>query len=819
MKKLYVLPLLLACVLPAEARQLSPQEALSRVEKIPTTAAHKFAVKGSPAPVLTVTAPKDSNFTGLYVFKTGTTGYMIVSADDCAVPLLGYADAGSFDVANMPEAMRNWLNFYADQIAWASQKGLPTVNSNMQTASEGQPAISPMLTCKWNQGAPYNDDCPLDNDKRSVTGCVATAMAQAMYYHQWPNTGTGSHTYKWHDQDLTIDYASTTYDWSAMTPTYDKESTDAAKAAVANLMYSCGVSVDMNYSSGESGASSWSIGPALYKYFGYDKSMVMPIRSFYGDEEWNNMVYDQLANGMPVLYGGQSYEGGHQFVCDGYDGNGYFHFNWGWGGMSDGYFLLSALNPIDQGIGGSESDSGFNYDQGIVINMKPAQADSQITPLIYCYGNFGIKETGEVELGKEITLKSSDGFYNFGVTDVDVAMGIKLTASDGTVQYVKHGAELGFGSVSGYASYTVTLPKDLTDGTYVVTPALLPKDATEWIDVRCPLSGVQALEMTVSDGKATFADDITNKLEVSNFTINTPIYLNENFSISFTLTNTGTTEYFGEYLLFLLDTDGTKLAPSADINCVDILPGESVDVTYISKFTKTVKTDDGEQDIAPGEYGLGLYTHFSKQHLYTYTGTVNVADAPAATTIKVTDFSVDNGKSVVNTEDVKFTGTVECTEGYFTGQLKVSVFRSDTRERVKSAKTEDLFVNDGQSQDFTADINLVSEDPTEEYYAVVYDGNEAISEELHFVISSTGVVGVKDNSGIEILLAGEELTVKSELPINSAVLYTIDGIAVSVTHGNGDTGLTLPLSQLTPGNYILVVKDQTGREGTKHFVF
>ena len=815
MKKLSIIALLLPMGLSLSAHQLSPSEALSRVTKETSATKSLRGVRYNPTPLMTVKAPSDKAMTGLYVFDTDGNGYIIVSADDCAVPLLGYSDSGRFETDNLPPQLKSWLEFYADQIAWASKRGV-TLRVNTLGAT-AKAAIAPLTKSKWNQSAPYNDDCPLDNGKRSVTGCVATAMAQAMYYHQWPATGTGSHSYTWNNSTLSVDFGTTTYDWSAMTDTYDSDSSEAAKSAVATLMYSCGVSVDMDYSSDESGASAMSMGTSLYKYFNYDKSMASPQRSFYGDAAWENLVYDQLAQNLPVLYGGQSSEGGHQFICDGYDGQGYFHFNWGWGGMSDGYFLLSALNPLDQGIGGSASDSGFNYDQSILINMKPAVADSKVTPLIYCYGNLESESTN-VNLGDDLSVKSSDGFFNFACTDIEGYFGLKLVSSNGTVTYVKRDGKLGLGSISGYAGYSVKLPSDLADGTYTATPAFLPDGESEWADILCPLSGVTSLTLTVSDGVATVATNSSNQPEVSNFTLNTPLYIGDDFSVSFTMTNTGDTEYFGEYLLYLFDEDGTEVGPSADINTIDLQPGESADITYVTKFPSSYSTSEGTVTVEPGEYILGLFTHFTNQQIYIYDTPVSLSEAPTTTTLQVNAFTVNNGKPVVNTDAVEFEGTVECTEGYYAGKITVAVFKDGTNETNMTGKSGEVFIPEGSSADFTAKVDITSAVDGEGFFAIVYAGSKEISSAYHFKVAADGVATIDEAEGIVITSYGDCIKVASEQPLANVTVYTVDGMAVVQSAGNGSREATLSTSGLQRGDYIIFAKDINGQVKTLHIM-
>lgn len=810
----------LGIAMPAAAKQLTPGEALSRVTQSGDNTARRLVGKAQPTPLLKVSPATDPSFVSLYVFSDNGDGYVIVSADDVAAPLLGYSDSGTLDKDNLPPALNYWLEYYAAEIKdAASASGKPNLKRKDNTERPERAAIAPMLKSKWNQSAPYNDDCPLDNGKRSVTGCVATAMAQAMYYYQWPAQGQGSHTYNWNNTQLTVNFANTTYDWDAMTPTYDSNSTDAAKAAVANLMYSCGVSVDMDYSSDESGASSLDMGPALYKYFNYDKSMSAPQRYFYGLMDWENMIYAELQQNRPVLYGGQSYEGGHQFVCDGYSEDGYFHFNWGWGGMSDGYFLLSALDPMDQGIGGSASQSGFDFDQGILINFMPPKEGSEVPVLIYCYGNFESSAT-QVVLGKDLTLKSSEGFFNFASTNIEGSMGIKLVNSQGTATYLKDSEHRNFAAITGIEDYKVTLPATLADGTYTVTPAFQKTGSTEWDDVLCPLSGTNQLTMTVSDGVATIKATSSATIEITDFSLNTPIYLDKDFSTSFTITNTGTEEYYGEFNLFLFDEDGEEVAPSADLDAIDLQPGESQTVTYVTKFSSEYETESGEITVQPGQYVLGIFSHFTNQQLYIYQTPVNVQAAPAKTTLSVSNFTVNDGNDVVNTSDVKFTGSVECTEGYFTGQLEVAVFKSGSTSTDLVGHSDYLMLSEGQSADFTAHVNVTAEEGvSESYFAIVYQNSSTeISDPLYFTVTTAGVKALMQDEGIIITFNEDGVEINSEAGIATAAIFDLNGIEHSLTNAEGATSVSIETSALGNGAYILMVTTPEGTAKTMEFM-
>lgn len=325
---------------------------------------------------------------GLYVFNLSKdAGYVIVSNDDQTTPILGFSDSGSIDPKNMPDNMRAWLQGYADEIAWIQKNGItttPAADKARRRAITNHNTIGPLLSTRWNQNYPYNACCPaLNTNKNCATGCVATAMAQAMYYTETNNvnfsTNYSTTTTKEIPSYTNTRYGSpqgpiangTTINWGQMIPDYSNY-TDEQVPAVAYLMWYCGISVQMDYGP-ESGSNTVKVADALKNYFGYSETTKFVARSCYTYDNWKELIYHELSELRPVVYGGQSSGGGHEFVCDGYkyeDNTDLFHINWGWGGQSDGFFVLSALYPKVQGIGGSSSTDGFHYGQDAVIGIQ-----------------------------------------------------------------------------------------------------------------------------------------------------------------------------------------------------------------------------------------------------------------------------------------------------------------------------------------------------------------------------------------------------------------------------------------------------------------
>ena len=320
-----------------------------------------------------------------YVFNRGNQeGYIIMPGDDRIESALGYTDQGEFDFQTIPDNMKAWLNNYADYIEYLQN------NPNEAPAkAPSHPAIPKMLTCTWNQGSPFNDECPMYfTIGRSVTGCVATAMAQVMYYNR---TKSVTET----QDDIPAYYTSTSHqtfgqlhvdgipagspiDWDNMLDSYNGSYTAKQRLAVAQLMHYCGVSVEMDYTNSSSGAQIYRVVDALKKYFGYTSPRYIE-QSSYTYEGWDAVIYNELEQGRVVYLGGWNSEGGHAFVCDGHDGNQCFHINWGWGGVSDGFFLLSSLNPSSQGIGGS--GDGYSQNEVAIIGCEPDNYGDKEMPI------------------------------------------------------------------------------------------------------------------------------------------------------------------------------------------------------------------------------------------------------------------------------------------------------------------------------------------------------------------------------------------------------------------------------------------------------
>ncbi|MEI6854229.1 MAG: C10 family peptidase, partial [Bacteroidota bacterium] len=335
-----------------------------------------------------------------YIFNcTDSKGFVIVSADDIVVPILGYSINNSFEVTQMPDNLEWWLQNYCEQIQFALDDNLLPTDENkgkwiylqngLNLKLNSKSNVGPLLQTEWDQSPYYNDLCPDNNTGiHAVTGCCATAMAQIMKFWNYPSTGTSSHSYSDplnYDQNnnpisgssyglQTVNFGTTTYNWSAM-----PNSLTSTNNAVAALMYHCGVSVEMNYSVGGSGA--WvltndqagnhpaSAEHAYTTYFGYNSSTLQGKRrsNYPVDADWIALLKNELDNSRPIQYAGwnSANTSAHTWVCDGYDQNDYFHMNWGWSGNHDDYFTIDLTNESGTSI------LPYKYFEQVLIGIEP----------------------------------------------------------------------------------------------------------------------------------------------------------------------------------------------------------------------------------------------------------------------------------------------------------------------------------------------------------------------------------------------------------------------------------------------------------------
>ena len=319
---------------------------------------------------------KQKEFSPYYVFNA-SQGFVVVSGDDCVGDnlVLGYTERGSFDAETIPDNLQWWLDEMADQVSTLSRLGLEARKVALHND------ITPMLTACWDQYFPYNAFCPVINGQLCVTGCMATALSQVMYYHRWPQGPIANvlPPYRMADGRWIDGLPVTAFDWDNMVDDYRKPTTEAQQAAVATLMRYCGQTIQMDYTPKVSNGTIYDI-DLLVNTFGYAPDLYDAEANGYTVSGWDELLYNELREGRPLVCCGLSTGGGHAFVIDGYevqDGEGYFSVNWGWSGNGNGFYKINLLNPDMSGSGGSTTKDGYCRNLRALIGLHPQQGASE----------------------------------------------------------------------------------------------------------------------------------------------------------------------------------------------------------------------------------------------------------------------------------------------------------------------------------------------------------------------------------------------------------------------------------------------------------
>ena len=463
MKKLLLTLLTLMVSVAMNAERVSKQEALMKARQF--MPGKQF---GEAKAFSRSTKPNEGE--PFYIFNAENNGgFVIVSGDSRMKTILGYSEHGSFDLEKAPSNVRWWLGQYEKAISTLNTTNTASKarRSFTRGTSEAKEAIAPFITTTWGQHAPYNSQCPTYNNENCITGCIATAMAQVMNYTKWPEGATSEiASYTTETLSLSVPKLSaTTFNWDSM-----------ADDDIARLMRYCGQAVGMNYGLENSSAYDARIPGAMIGKFGYDKSMRIVYRNGYNSETWETMIYNELKAGRPVIYGGQSGDGGHSFICHGYQ-DGMFYINWGWDGWYDGYFALTALNPDGNGAYGREQTA-------VIGIQKPTGGAIVSNPMV---------TVTKVELTSDETASRASSSANF--TNIAIKSTLQHAFMEDKTVHVGFALYLGnvLKQVLGYDNIafspglnitfnaTFSFGSGLADGTYRIVPVYRESEASDWI--------------------------------------------------------------------------------------------------------------------------------------------------------------------------------------------------------------------------------------------------------------------------------------------------------------------------------------------------
>lgn len=322
-----------------------------------------------------------------YVFQRSGGGFVIISGDDAAVPVLGYSYTGKFDINNMPDNCKAWLEGYKEQIqtirnsgSGRSPQAVALWNEILIPTKAGESGYEPELlltTADWDQGYPYNELCPVIDSTHCITGCVATAAAIVARYYNYPKTCSGTipgygFEYEGVHYNVPAHDLPGSYDWDHMPLVASAITTDREREAIAQLMYDMGTIAQASYGLDATSAYTYILVEGMINYLGFDSNAQYLFRRNYSDSEWVEMLKKDLNETGPILYAGSSENGGHQFTLAGYDSKDNFYVNWGWGGSWNGYYAIDAFV-----VNTSTATHDYRNNQDAVFGMKPAGYDPE----------------------------------------------------------------------------------------------------------------------------------------------------------------------------------------------------------------------------------------------------------------------------------------------------------------------------------------------------------------------------------------------------------------------------------------------------------
>lgn len=436
---------------------------------------------------LVYTGTSDDGAACFYAFNVDKEGFVVISADDRFRPVVGYSDEGVFETENpSPELM-----FYLDKIIEArtspnavlpgdaQEEWKALLSGNRPISRNGGKEALYLCQTKWNQNAPYNLYAPAADagpGGRCYAGCVATAMSQLMKYWDHPAQGTGSHGYYSGYGYLSVNFGATQYHFENMPNRVTANTTDEQKEAIALLMYHCGVSVNMNYSPNGSGAFSDDVPDAIRSYFSYTNQTQHGYRNEYTLTRWKNKLKQQIDYGWPIYYCGYSNTGGHAFVCDGYDDNDLFHYNWGWGGSSDGWFVVDEIDYANW------ASAIFNFVPDHVYQYMPASPS-----------DLAVESLGDSDFSAVLSWTNpTETIHGGNLSSIDQVV---ITRNGKVIQIIENVAP---GQAMSYTDHY--LPTVVTYSVYAIASAA--KGAPAMVkDVALGPSCLWTVEMEGSDGQ------------------------------------------------------------------------------------------------------------------------------------------------------------------------------------------------------------------------------------------------------------------------------------------------------------------------------
>ena len=766
----------------------------------------------------------------LYAFDRGTAnGFVVVAGDDRAPQILGYTDTGSFDISNMPENMRWWIQQYEQQMRYLQDNP----KARLTTPKRNVNVVAPLLgEIEWNQESPYNANCPYmsyydEYEEETVsgkapTGCVATALAQVMRYHKWPNESKGNISYTTYTlkQNITADL-NATYNWDLMLPTYTGvTATDEQKAEVAKLMYNVGAALQSDYTPSGTGATDVDVVPTLVRYFNYDPGARYVQRDYTAVNLYEQGLINEIEAGRPVPYGGVTKKNdGHFFVLDGINEDGYYHINWGWGGLSNGYFLISSLDPDAQGVGGSTSTyTAFKYHQLYISGLQKPQEGSKTGWNIMANDISKINDT--YAKGDEINTTIYDAYNNSCSYDtLKCKLYWDIYDSEGTIiekNFIKNDTlALNYGFDKLTTNFKI--PADIADGEYTVKLDFTQAedDYTEIHNVAMKAGANKYYKINVEGDEVNVSTAAGLKLSIESVTPER-LKAGETSDLKVTFKNTGE-DYVGDFNFFLYVNGKKNVYPNytSPQRIVSIPANSTVTLDFKENIPSKLVTDD--------DYVLQFYYYTTDEDGYTDKNNaaktkigVDGAAKPAALYILDDIQAVNETDGKVPMNDIQLGVNFENEGAEYNAPIIVKATSDDDWSFEDSFTTDTINVPaDCNSKYVILKGALTNVEEGKTYELCIYTNDNEFIDPSY--CNGVDVTIASNTTAINMTIVGKGIILSnntvSAADASQIALFDINGSLINKVNGN-----KLSIENVRKGCYLIRVNGENGTEVKKIIV-
>lgn len=807
MKKVRIISLLMvlcaisnlsAAIRSAEEAQILAQAFFANRNQNTRSVSSPVSLVATSLEINPTNATRQTETPAYYIYNQDRTGFVIISGDDRMETILGYSFENTFNKDTIPDNMRFWLNLYSlKQETLDTAKGVAPVRTLTEDTCFAS-SVDPLLgAIQYDQGDPYNRLCPMVNGKRCMTGCVATALASILSYYRYPAQGTGSTSYttNTHNISLSMDFSQTVFDWDNILPQYPAGSYNSEQAnAIAKLMLACGIACNMDYDPNASGADNYHGQNGLIKYFGFNPYSYRAMSTYYTLEEWMSLIKTELNAKRPIYYTAtDNSPSGHAFVIDGYDENGLVHVNWGWSGLSNGYFLITNLQPSESGAGGGNG-SVYQFEQTMSVGLAPKTMLSEPRS----YFEMGALEINtSANTAKVLTIYNRSSLFNGLVAIIADIQGNQQLISE---SFMLQNLNITYGYSA--IDFTLHIPSGIADGIYDIYVGTKLNESNHWDRVRSEYGSSAEHYLVVENGKAHISSDTDiSLLPEARVEPEGTLHSNRKGNFTMTLTNIRQEHDFIGHIELAIYDQYQNMLSSTRIQQVYLKPGE----------TQSIDCSVTMPNITGKAYVCPIWLHnYNRYHIGSLQEITIETQGTPALDIKALECSLENKQPVRGTPFVcNGTVSISGTGNYYEGQLVAYLFNEKSQKFESQSPFINITCEEGQTRKFRIEVGS---DLTPGYYQFrLYSYNT--NKSSPFTLLWNALVSIKQptdiqsttvEEGLRISANTSQINMVSSKPIAQIKIYGIQGTLIKTYSCTENQGTyQIPSSHFQKGVYIV----------------